>query len=199
MNGSFFASAARPSIWRQDPSPAVDRAWQDLLYTSTILISTEDVRRLGKDPLLTVRAPLEWGYGPDAHLAQIDSQHQLHCLDMLRKAAYRDYYYPGDRQRFSLKHWTHLSHCVDILRQNLVCQANVDVHTYNWVETQRYPFPDFGIRHRCRDHGAVLEWLREKGTHVEREVLLGIEKPVGATELPVPEDYWEVFGVERGS
>ena len=195
MNGSFFASE-HPSVWRQDPSPAVDQAWQDLLYTSTVLISSDDVRRLGKDPSITVRAPLDWGYGPDAHLAQIDSQHQLHCLDMLRQAVYREYYYSAG-EAFSRKHWTHLSHCVDILRQNLVCQANVDVHTYNWVETQRYPYPDFGIKHRCRDHAAVVDWLKEEGTHVERDVLLGIEKPAGAVELPIPDDYWEVFGVRR--
>ena len=195
MNGSFFASE-HPSIWRQGPSPIVDRAWQDLLFTSTILISSDDVRRLGKDPSHTVRAPLDWGYGPDAHLAQIDSQHQLHCLDMLRRAVYREYYYPAS-DTFSLKHWTHLSHCVDILRQNLVCQANVDLHTYNWVKTQRYPYPDFGIKHQCRDHGAVVEWLKEKGTHVERDVLLSIKKPAGIVELPIPDDYWDVFGVER--
>ena len=114
---------------------------------------------------------------------------------MLRKAVYREYYYPEGG--FSLKHWTHLSHCIDILRQNLVCHADVEVHTYNWVETQRYPFPDFNIRRQCRDHGAVVEWLREEGSHVEREVLLGIKKPVGVVELPISEEYWEIFGFER--
>jgi len=28
------------------------------------------------------------------------------------------------------------------------------------MRTQRYPFPDFGIRKQCRDHGAFLEWQR---------------------------------------
>ena len=199
MNGSFFASDTS-SIFRKGPSLEVDEAWTKLLYTSTILISTDDVKKLGKDPSLTVRAPEGWGYGKDKHLAQIDSQHQLHCLDMLRKSVYRDYYYPGwnDGEGLSPKYWTHVSHCIDILRQNLACNSNVDIITYNWVETQRYPYPDFGIRHQCRDHERIVEWLMQEENHVDQNDLLKIEKPEGAKELPIPPEYFDIFGVDKG-
>jgi hypothetical protein len=34
----------------------------------------------------------------------------------------------------------------------------MDVITDNWKETQKYPFPDFGINKKCRDHSVFLEW-----------------------------------------
>jgi hypothetical protein len=30
--------------------------------------------------------------------------------------------------------------------------------THNWMETQDYPFPNFAINKKCKDHSAILKW-----------------------------------------
>ncbi|KAH8665683.1 hypothetical protein BGZ61DRAFT_366243, partial [Ilyonectria robusta] len=49
-------------------------------------------------------------------------------------------------------------HCTDILMQHLMCNGNLDIITFNWVETQSNPFPDFAVNHQCRDFDAIYEW-----------------------------------------
>ena len=78
-----------------------------------------------------------------------------------------------------------------------MCNANVDIITYNWVETQRYPYPDFGIQHQCRDHEGILEWLMQTENHVDQDALLKIVKPEGANELPISPQYFDIFGVDK--
>ncbi len=50
-------------------SPEVDEAWENLHNVLPFGITTEDVRRVGKDPSLTSRIPESWGHGKDKHFA----------------------------------------------------------------------------------------------------------------------------------
>lgn len=34
----------------------------------------------------------------------------------------------------------------------------MDVITDNWKETQKYPFPDFEINKKCKNHDVFLKW-----------------------------------------
>lgn len=67
-------------------------------------------------------------------MAQIDVFHQLHCLNTLRMIAYPDYYEPGEKCNEHPEMWyVHVNHCVDILMQNIMCNANVDLYTLQWM------------------------------------------------------------------
>jgi hypothetical protein len=59
-----------PSIFRKDPSPEVDEAWDLLIQAHTISVNSSVISALGKDPTRTARYPVEFGLGPDAHIAQ---------------------------------------------------------------------------------------------------------------------------------
>ena len=59
VNGSFFNS--HHSIFRDEPSPAVDAAWDTVSKIGIFTIGSEEVKRLGKDPSRTVKAPQSWG------------------------------------------------------------------------------------------------------------------------------------------
>ena len=51
INGSLFQEDAEfPSVYREDPSPEVDAAWDRLSNTATLVISSDIVSKLGKDP-----------------------------------------------------------------------------------------------------------------------------------------------------
>ncbi|KAL1843346.1 hypothetical protein VTK73DRAFT_2867 [Phialemonium thermophilum] len=96
LNGALRDNA---SIWRQPPSPEVDRAWDDISTEGFEVITVPEsaVVRSGKDPAVSLRAPRSWGAGEDAYVAQIDVFHQIHCLNELRKEMDYDYYYQSSR------------------------------------------------------------------------------------------------------
>lgn len=45
-----------------------------------------------------------------------------------------------------------------MLRQKLMCEADLHVFTYNWVDRAEHPWPDFSTTEMCRNYDAVLEW-----------------------------------------
>jgi hypothetical protein len=53
-------------------------------------------------------------------------------------------------------------HCIDIIRQSLMCNADAGIFSYIWVEGYPKPFPDFSVNHNCRNFDAVLKWAEEK-------------------------------------
>ncbi|KAG2419954.1 hypothetical protein HFD88_004751 [Aspergillus terreus] len=163
------------SIFRQDPSPEVDAAW-DLISAEGFEITTAEASSLakaGQDPSVLVHAPASWNRGDDAVVVQIDVFHQIHCLNELRKEIHFDYYYKnryGDRSKAPAEHMIHKKHCIHILLQNLICHADVDLIPHNWVHYEGLnqstrpwaePLADFNAVKKCRDFSGLLEWARE--------------------------------------
>jgi hypothetical protein len=185
FNGTLFPQNS-PSIFRQPPSDEVDKAWEEISVLGAIGISKEHVERLGRDSSRAVTAPSEWNLGDQNYLAYVDVFHQIHCLDTLRKAAHYDYYF---RDEFGTEgpsngHWIHLSHCTHMLLQNLMCNADVDLFTYRWVEGQSHPYPDFSNNHQCRDFSAVFKWTKDHALDIEKS--RAYLKPENAVSEPEP-------------
>jgi len=156
-----------PSIYRMDPSSEVDAAWMRISDTRPMVISKEDVIALKKDVKRAAKWPSRLGFGSNAYIGRIDVFHQVHCLDALRREAHFDYHYahkyPGGRNDTPPLHKLHLSHCIHLLLQNLMCNANVDIYTHFWTDTLSAPQPDFNIMHQCRNFDAILEWQTANG------------------------------------
>ena len=45
-----------------------------------------------------------------------------------------------------------------MLRQFVMCHADVGVITHHYIEQRDTPWPDFNTPHMCRDFDAILEW-----------------------------------------
>lgn len=48
-----------------------------------------------------------------------------------------------------------------MLRQALMCSADLHIISYDWVEEVDYPWPDFSTSHYCRNYSKVREWGQE--------------------------------------
>ncbi|KAL9011506.1 MAG: hypothetical protein Q9173_003652 [Seirophora scorigena] len=70
-----------------EPSPDIDASWDGMLAPMNIRVSEVE---LARENVESVALPEDGGY-----LAWIGSFHQLHCLNMLRKWIYHDYYHAG--------------------------------------------------------------------------------------------------------
>lgn len=152
-------------------------------------VTRQEVEAMGKNASEGVRTQPDWGYKPDTYIAEIDVFHQLHCLNALRQTniLYYDYYWG---QEFGYEppvlFESHINHCLDILRQNIMCNANVEMLTYNWRLTQHNPFPDIGAVKVCRDFEAIVKWQQEVELKDEPAKWAKIVKEADAVDLPMP-------------
>ncbi|USW55921.1 Putative mycotoxin biosynthesis protein UstYa [Septoria linicola] len=198
------------ALLRSYPSPESEALWCEYEEIGTLVISSDEVRRLGKDPETTVKAPVEFGYGPDAHLAMLDGQHAIHCLNTLRRYAYREYFYPNltttsssppGKSPFSPLAEAHLSHCIHILLQTLTCKPSFDLITMNWVETQINPYPNFAINKKCVDYKQMKAWQTKNKLSKEQWLEVGNRGPQRGDKVfpmaPKLADWVKSMGTEK--
>ncbi|KAF2968367.1 hypothetical protein GQX73_g5232 [Xylaria multiplex] len=156
----YLGEFGQPSPWRGQPSAEVDEAWNKITRTGAISVTQQDLERLGKLHNSSVMLPIESGGG---YMASLEAAHQMHCLDMLRKFSFRDYY--ADKvavfsDPFKLR--THMDHCIEMLRQVIMCSADLHIITYDWVDHVDYPWPDFSINRQCRNWDHMIDWIQQR-------------------------------------
>lgn len=77
-----------------------------------------------------------------------------------------------------------------------MCNADVGIITYDWVDQFADPYPDFNLYKKCRSVDKIMDWLDNNRLHIEKEHLepLGNEIPLamppGATQTPSWEIHW---------
>ncbi|KAI0142325.1 hypothetical protein F4776DRAFT_501976 [Hypoxylon sp. NC0597] len=115
-----------------DPLEYVDSNWTALLRVGVVSLSEEEMRRTGAS-LDAVRIPPESGGGYIAYLA---SHHHLRCSYILHRSVHQDYYQASSvvwnvSAERRLSHW---DHCIEALRQYVICNPDTTVVMHNWFE-----------------------------------------------------------------
>ncbi|KAL9040363.1 MAG: hypothetical protein Q9214_004513 [Letrouitia sp. 1 TL-2023] len=148
------------------PSKQLDHAWHTLFVNSNVRVTADDLKKIDRTSV-----PIGDGNGYYAIPTQTkilkDVYHQLHCLKFLRQMLYNDYY-----QIEKPTNPIHIDHCVDNLRQNLMCQADVSLLTFDWVDNDRAPKPNFAIEHECHNWDRIEEWAKEHAFDIFDETTL---------------------------
>jgi hypothetical protein len=131
------------------------------------------------------------------YLMNLDVFHQLHCLNMIRKALHPEYYKPmnpgehtGDEDE--LLGFSHIDHCVDSIRQSLMvstfmisqisylsaplpglivskCTADISVLNWEWSDNRRKNQPIGNGYHTCRRFDKIQDWARQRATYLEMD------------------------------
>ncbi|KAK3302844.1 uncharacterized protein B0T15DRAFT_400731, partial [Chaetomium strumarium] len=149
FNGTFM----QETIYRRLGSPEVDSAWEALgIDYRPSVIPEQEGHAGGLTKHHVQRAKkYEGGYS-----VQVEGLHHLHCLNLVRKSLYFNYNHyktinddDFDVEEDILKY--HVTHCLDIIRQVLMCNADTGVLGQVWTQqsSRRHPhaFPDFNTRH----------------------------------------------------
>ncbi|KAL2137767.1 hypothetical protein VTI28DRAFT_8324 [Corynascus sepedonium] len=142
--------------------PEVDEAWEQISRVGDMMISREEVERLGMSlDSLKITDPRT---GKVGYRAAIEVFHQLHCLNLLRQYTWKEYYVNvgGDVAADPEDVRGHVDHCLETLRMNLMCQADVGVFTFKVYPElgDDDPWPDFSTVHTCRNFDDIRDWAR---------------------------------------
>ncbi|KAI0538676.1 hypothetical protein GGR58DRAFT_500842 [Xylaria digitata] len=74
--------------------------------------------------------------GDGYYIGILGVYHHLHCLNNLRRIIHWDYY----KERIEwVENTGPFNHCIDAIRQSLMCHANTEMHTGIWVYDPEIP------------------------------------------------------------
>ncbi|KAL0944669.1 uncharacterized protein CTRU02_202556 [Colletotrichum truncatum] len=140
-----------PNAYEGRPTAENEAAWADLMSVGMISISEEENSRLPMGGSAPVRDAN--GLVPDKYLVQTSVSHQLHCLKRLRELIW-------DSEKGLAEHWQygHGSHCIDYLRQSIMCHGDLTPIYMMWSE-EHGTF--MGVQEnimQCRSWEAIMEW-----------------------------------------
>ncbi|EFX00321.1 hypothetical protein CMQ_7323 [Grosmannia clavigera kw1407] len=145
--------------------PEVDLAWDYIANDiGDTMISEKELDDLGLPRnSLKIAHPKT---GEVGYRAALEVFHQLHCLNLVRQAVYKDYYkeHGGDVGEAESKEdlMGHVDHCIETLRTNLMCQSDIGVFTFKLFPEYGFPdddyWPDFNTLHTCRNFEAIRTW-----------------------------------------
>ncbi|KAF7795291.1 hypothetical protein EIP86_006445 [Pleurotus ostreatoroseus] len=175
----FTSNLRESNIYVHYPNEDVDKAWIDLYseYGLSKIPKAEAMKMANK----TLPIPGD----PEHYIIALSVFHQLHCLDVLRKAAYADYYTDpetgalGDIPKNDIK--IHVTHCLDMIRQGIMCagdityappnsitphrKPDVRVHArplvFQWHADKQKAMGHMNVPHVCRDFESLKDWARE--------------------------------------
>ncbi|OAA72476.1 hypothetical protein ISF_01549 [Cordyceps fumosorosea ARSEF 2679] len=150
---TFAGQLHGTNVYRGTPREKLHAAWRELLKYHNIRVPKSDLDKINRTSL-----PLEDDEG--GHLVTLEAFHHLHCLNQLRQQIYHEYYYPGVGEWNSTKRFSHVDHCVDILRQ-----------TYKWIPGHGRPWSEFDVDHTCRDWNALMQWAGDH--HIPNDKMRG--------------------------
>ncbi|OJJ86271.1 oxidase ustYa family protein [Aspergillus glaucus CBS 516.65] len=162
FNGSFL----KENAFRQDAGPETDAAWASIgADFRAVRISPEEARDIGM-PKDFVKISEKHGGGYPVH---VEGFHHLHCLNLLRQTNYYNYEHYRDlgqgafkNDEFIVKRHVSVAHCLDIIRQQLMCTTDIGVFGQFWIYPHHpEPFVDFNTQHKCRNFEQLRQWTEK--------------------------------------
>ncbi|KAK0121763.1 hypothetical protein ONS95_010049 [Cadophora gregata] len=144
------------NMFNAEPSPEVDDAWASLFRYANIRITKDEVDRLGRPSLRLID-------GTGDYFGTLDVYHQLHCLKYIRQYVHQDYYTVRDT---NVPVKDHVNHCIEMLRQVIMCKADTALMTYEWLPDFPGPWPNFGIQHECVNWETIDNWSKQRAIDI---------------------------------
>jgi len=164
------------TIYQGEPSKEVDEAWE-ALYNDFGLsrIPKEQARLL---PNKTLAIP-----GDEDHYAvALSVFHQIHCLNTVRKGLWQEHYtdpVAGTIAGIPEEEWpAHLTHCVDGIRQSLICSADISLIVWKWIESENQVMPRNDVVHSCRNFDKIAEWAKSHMWEIDFDLHMRVDDDI---------------------
>ncbi|KAH8813399.1 hypothetical protein DL96DRAFT_518880 [Flagelloscypha sp. PMI_526] len=152
-------------------SDETDRAWRNLYDGTLIRLPKSEAARL---PNRTYPIADEPGY----YIAQFEVFHQLHCLNTIRKALNPERY----AEDTGLDE-THVRHCIDSIRQSLMCASDISVIVWQWNVEKNLVQGKTDIAHSCRNFDKLQQWTHDR--RLSKSIDLKLKLDDGLPDIPL--------------
>ncbi|KAH8813656.1 hypothetical protein DL96DRAFT_1757522, partial [Flagelloscypha sp. PMI_526] len=131
----------------------VDDAWKEL-YNKSL-----QVNRIPKSQasLLPNRTYPIAGDPEGYYVMGLDVFHQLHCLNIVRMAFRKERYLDYATELSQ----DHVWHCVDAIRQSLMCNADISVNVWQWDDRHNKVMGRSTQAHQCHNFDKIRNWALE--------------------------------------
>ena len=136
-------------------SKLIDQNWDDLILPADIYITDAEASTMPDDVHL-YRNPVNGRYK-----VEVEMFHSLHCLNMIRMRLYSSDYpeMTTDNARI------HVDHCVESLRELIMCEGNMTPIPIEWSSTGRRINPNYAQKHTCRNFEALRKWTTDRANN----------------------------------
>ncbi|KAK4040643.1 hypothetical protein C8A01DRAFT_15489 [Parachaetomium inaequale] len=141
------------------PRPELDEAWHELLDATLIRYSGDELRRANN--ATSVR------HKDGGFVGGLGISHSLHCLKRIKQYIHPQYYYGHEEQNWD-ELYSHVDHCLESLRQEVLCSADVNVYTLKWTRHSRFkPTVKVPQPHACVDWAALHGWMKGRAARLD--------------------------------
>ncbi|KAL3420100.1 hypothetical protein PVAG01_08599 [Phlyctema vagabunda] len=148
------------AVYDGPPTGKANLMWHELMDVGIMSLSEERARSL---QIPTAKA----SDSDQTPLVQLDVFHQLHCLNALRKFVFAK---PTREESDWSKELVHINHCIDQLRQSLMCHSDLSIiyHVPRPPKEKSPQLPtwkaNFSAPHTCRNFWALHDWAKKYNT-----------------------------------
>lgn len=145
------------TIYEGKPSDTNNAAWQRLLQVGVVAISRGESDRLVNG---TAAAPRS----PNKYMVELEMFHQLHCLKWVRDQLWELEGEASGAQRLDKnpQRMDHSDHCIDYLRQVIMCHGDMTPITFEWnAEINNY-LAHHSTEHQCRNFERIFDWAKRR-------------------------------------
>ncbi|KAI1171481.1 hypothetical protein F4777DRAFT_53750 [Nemania sp. FL0916] len=149
------------------PGDEQDEAWDYLINGAFFNATFEELSRAGES--LDNLAELSDG----GYMASIGVYHELHCVRQLRLYIYRERYYPNitEEENFYLRN--HLDHCLESLRETIMCNGNTAVSSFYWpTPDSRNPAVHSNAQAVCAKWDSIERWAYSRKISVDPDFIM---------------------------
>ncbi|GAB1312627.1 hypothetical protein MFIFM68171_02837 [Madurella fahalii] len=165
------------------PRPELDEAWHRLLRNDNILVPKEYLDELNLTSIYTK----DGLHG----IASLSVYHSLHCLKQkkVKRMIFKEYYHKGKSEEAMAREAKHVDHCVEYIREALMCQPDLSLVTFRWINNTAqhedksafYPTNFDVSMHTCAKWEPLDEWAGGRRFNLFDVDLLRRPQPGGHT------------------
>ncbi|PMD61028.1 uncharacterized protein K444DRAFT_720792, partial [Hyaloscypha bicolor E] len=141
------------TVYQGRPNPENLASWTRLTTAGIVKLDEQEAKRL---PNKTAQVSGE----PGSYIASLEMFHQLHCLNQLRLVYFDETKDMSTDDK--IKVGLHIDHCVDYLRQAIMCHGDIEMITFDWDENKEYYPPNYNVVHRCRKFEPIERWALDR-------------------------------------
>ncbi|CAE7215985.1 hypothetical protein CFE70_009978 [Pyrenophora teres f. teres 0-1] len=143
-------------IYVGPPNDDMDKAWDELLKNRYFTVTEEEAETTFGKPHGVYNHTNGLGY-----LVGLDVLHTLHCVNEVRKALDKDHYF-NKKTKKAYPERDHRDHCLDQIRQQLMCHADLTPIPVIWYSGYGRSFVQSDVVHTCRDWDAIKEFVASR-------------------------------------